>query len=114
MIEVTMTGNVTADAAIKTTPANQKVANFTLAVNRMNPTTKERKTDFVRCAVWNETAVAAEKYVKKGRRMMVRGIPKASHWVRQDGTIEDQLNVSVSMFEFQDGQKTETPEAPAA
>ena len=67
MNTITISGNLTADATIRS--ANDKpVANFTVAVRGYGD-----HTDFVRCTAFGKSAEYLEKYGKKGSKAVVNG-----------------------------------------
>lgn len=74
---VVIMGNVVRDPDVRFTPNKQKVARITVAVGRQwkNKTTGELQnhTDFISVSSWNFVADICERYVKKGRAVLVEG-----------------------------------------
>ena len=71
---VTLTGRLTADPKIKDIKEDVKVANFTLAVNRMFSNEQgEKEADFINVVAWNRQAEFLEKYIVKGQLIGVVG-----------------------------------------
>ena len=71
---VTLVGRLTKDAELKYTPANQAVAQFTLAVNRtFKNANGERETDFINCVIWRQAAENFVNWVKKGALIGITG-----------------------------------------
>ena len=68
MNNITISGNLTADATVRTTGEGKKVANFTVAVRG-----NKEHTDFIRCVMFGPAVDYVEKYGKKGARAVVAG-----------------------------------------
>lgn len=86
--EVRILGNVTANPEIKETPNGTKVAAFSIATNRKwkdaNGNEKE-EVEFTAVVAWGSLAEIAEKYVLKGKPILVSGRLKTRNWEDQDG-----------------------------
>ena len=71
---VTLVGRLTKDVELKYTPANQAVAQFTLAVNRtFKNANGERESDFINCVIWRKSAENFANFVKKGALIGITG-----------------------------------------
>ena len=71
---VTLLGRFTKDAELKHTPANQAVAQFTLAVNRtFKNANGERESDFINCVIWRKSAENFANFAKKGALIGITG-----------------------------------------
>jgi single-strand DNA-binding protein len=71
---VVLMGRLTADPELKSTQSGVKVCSFTLAVERdFRDKSGERKTDFIRCVAWRETAEFVCKHFQKGYMLAFRG-----------------------------------------
>ena len=71
---LTLIGRLTKDAELKYTPANQAVAQFTLAVNRtFKNANGERESDFINCVIWRKSAENFANFVKKGALVGITG-----------------------------------------
>ena len=71
---VTLVGRLTKDVELKYTPANQAVAQFTLAVNRtFKNANGERETDFINVVIWRQAAENFANWVKKGALIGITG-----------------------------------------
>ena len=81
------------------------VARFTLAVDR--PYTKqgeEKKTDFISCVAFGRLAENLEKYVRKGRRIVIEGHIQVDSYDRDDGSKGYSTSVIVERFHFADSK----------
>ena len=71
---VTLVGRLTKDVELKYTPANQAVAQFTLAVNRtFKNANGERESDFINCVIWRKSAENFANLAKKGALIGITG-----------------------------------------
>lgn len=74
---VVIMGNLTRDPDVRFTPNKQKLARMTVAVGRQwkNKATGELQshTDFINVTAWSFTADICERYLKKGRPVLVEG-----------------------------------------
>lgn len=85
-------GNVGSDPEIRTVGTGGKVANFSLATSRNwtdQSGTKQEKTEWHRCVVWNNSkgsglADVVERYVKKGEKIYVEGEIEYRQWQDKD------------------------------
>ena len=71
---VTLIGRLTKDVELKYTPANQAVAQFTLAVNRtFKNANGDRESDFINCVIWRKSAENFANFAKKGALIGITG-----------------------------------------
>ena len=70
-------GNLARDPDVRFTPNKQKVARITVAIGRQwkNKATGELQshTDFIPVVAWGASADICERYLKKGRPVLVEG-----------------------------------------
>jgi len=75
--KVILLGNLAKDPDIRATQSKQKVARLTVAVGKQwkDKQTGEAKshTDFINVSAWGFTADICEKYLKKGRPVLIEG-----------------------------------------
>ena len=83
---VTLIGRLTKDAELKYTPANQAVAQFTLAVNRtFKNANGERESDFINCVIWRKSAENFANFAKKGALIGITGRIQTRNYENQQG-----------------------------
>ena len=83
---VTLVGRLTKDAELKYTPANQAVAQFTLAVNRtFKNANGEREADFINCVIWRQSAENFANWAKKGALIGITGRIQTRNYENQQG-----------------------------
>ena len=83
---LTLIGRLTKDVELKYTPANQAVAQFTLAVNRtFKNANGERESDFINCVIWRKSAENFANFVKKGALIGITGRIQTRNYENQQG-----------------------------
>ncbi len=83
---VTLVGRLTKDAELKYTPANQAVAQFTLAVNRtFKNANGDREADFINCVIWRQAAENFANFAKKGALIGITGRIQTRNYENQQG-----------------------------
>ena len=83
---VTLIGRLTKDVELKYTPANQAVAQFTLAVNRtFKNANGERESDFINCVIWRKSAENFANFAKKGALIGITGRIQTRNYENQQG-----------------------------
>lgn len=83
---VTLVGRLTKDVELKYTPANQAVAQFTLAVNRtFKNANGERESDFINCVIWRKSAENFANFVKKGALVGITGRIQTRNYENHQG-----------------------------
>ena len=81
MNKVILMGRLTKDPEIRT--GNTQVARYTLAVDRRFSNSEE-KTDFINIVVFGKGAEFAEKYLKKGMKVLVTGRIQTGSYTDKD------------------------------
>ena len=83
---VTLIGRLTKDVELKYTPANQAVAQFTLAVNRtFKNANGERESDFINCVIWRKPAENFANFAQKGALIGITGRIQTRNYENQQG-----------------------------
>lgn len=110
---LTLMGRLTADPELRTTTTGKSVASFTLAVDRnYTPQGQEKKTDFVNCVAWGNTAEFISKYFSKGKLMAVRSELQSRSYENSEGRKVTVWEAVVSEAFFC-GDKSETSKSNA-
>ena len=71
MNQINLLGRIVRDPILKTTSSGKPFCAFTLAVD--NFYNGDKKTQFIPCFVWGQTAENTSKYCKKGKQIMLEG-----------------------------------------
>lgn len=77
-------GNLGTDPEVRATTNGTQVANFSVAVNR--GWGENKKTEWYKVVAWKTLAETAEKYLKKGSKVLVEGEMETRSWDKDDGT----------------------------
>lgn len=121
MNHVIFSGRLVADPEIKH-PSDLTVANFTLAVDRRLKREGKPSVDYFKCAMFGKPAEQAERYFKKGMKLMVSGRIENDNFTDRDGNKRSKAICIVDTWEFaeskaanarqqeEQAQKTEKPE----
>lgn len=100
---VTISGNLTRDAELRTTPGGSNVLAFGVAVNerRKNSRTGEWEDvpNFVDCTMFGTRAEKLAQYLTKGTKVAIEGRLHYSSW-EKDGQRRSKLDVYVDELEF--------------
>jgi len=100
--KVTLIGNLGNDPEVRSTTGGNRVATFSLATSRSwndASGSKQEKTEWHRCVVWNtktsQLADIVEKYVKKGDKLHVEGRIEYRQWQDKDGQTRYSTEINV-------------------
>lgn len=104
---IALSGRLTAAPEIRTTESGKKVASFSIAVDRpFNG--NESQADFIEIVAWEKKAEFAEKYLGKGRKVIVTGRLQIRTWKAKDGTSRKTAEVIADQVEFADSKPNGT------
>ena len=97
MNKVVLMGRLTEDPDVKTVQGSEplKIARYTLAVDRRGD-----KTDFPVCKCFGKTADFAEKYLKKGTKILIEGQIQTGSYENKNGDTVYTTEVIVDHHEF--------------
>ena len=110
MNKVILMGRLTKDPDMRG-EGTALVARYTLAVDRRYNRDGEDKTDFIPCVAFSKGAEFAEKYLKKGTKIVVCGRIQTGSYTNKDGQKVYTTDVIVEEHDFAESKKTE--EQPA-
>ena len=99
MNKVILSGRLAADPRMRDT-ARVKVAEFSLAVDRPYKNGASKTVDFIPCVAFGQRADFAEKYLRKGEKIMVTGYWAIDKWKNRDGNSMTSHKCQVEEFEF--------------
>ena len=100
-----ITGNITRDPELRTTPSGSQVCSFSVAVNRnYKDSSGESKEDvsFIDCSAWGKAAEIISQYAKKGTGILVSGRLDQRSW-EKDGQKHSRVEIVVEDFNFLGG-----------
>ena len=105
MNKVILMGRLTRDPDIRYTQPNSAqeqtcTARYSLAVNRRFNRDGEQKADFISCVVFGRQAEFAEKYLRKGTKIVLAGRIQTGSYTNRDGQKVYTTDVVVEEQEF--------------
>jgi len=106
MNQATIIGNVTAEPEIKETPNGHKVASFSMATNRKYKDSSWRKVeevDYHNVVCWLGLADIVERFVGKGKKIMIQGRMKTRSWDDANGVKRYKTEVIADTLEILGG-----------
>lgn len=101
-------GRLTRDPDVRTTQTGTTVARYTVAVDRIG---KDQGADFISCVAFNKSAEFAEKYFKKGTKIVLEGTIQTGSYTNKDGQKVYTTDVIVNRQEFAESKGEAKPEA---
>lgn len=108
MNKVILMGRLTADPEVRYTTDQKAVGTYTLAVDRRVARNNGEKTaDFIRCVCWEKKAEFAEKYLRKGTKIVITGRIQTGSYKDKDGRTVYTTDVVVEDQEFAESKKAE-------
>ena len=103
-------GRLTADPEITSTQSGTTIARYTVAVDRKFAKEGQQKTDFFSCTSFGKQAEFAERFLKKGTKVVVSGEMRLDT-VQKDGKNVTYPKVAVNEIEFAESKKSDSGEA---
>ncbi|MBO4855045.1 single-stranded DNA-binding protein, partial [Candidatus Saccharibacteria bacterium] len=99
-----ITGNLTRDPELRTTPNGASVCSFSVAVNRTyRDASGEQKEDvsFIDCSAWGKLGEMISQYAKKGTGVLVSGRLDQRSWEdKTTGNKRSRVEIVVEDFNF--------------
>lgn len=99
--KVILIGNLGKDPELKMTPAGQALARFSIATTETwkdQQGQKQSKTEWHNCVVWGKAAEIADKFLRKGKQVMVEGRIQYREYQAQDGSKRYATDIRVDNF----------------
>jgi len=101
MNKVILIGNLGRDPELKMTPGGQALARFSVATTETwkNPQgEKQSKTEWHNIVVWGKQAEIAEKYLRKGKQVMIEGRIQYREYTDQAGVKKTACDIRCDNF----------------
>lgn len=101
MNKIILCGRLTRDPEIRVANNNMTIASYYLAVD--DPYQKadsDKKTDFFKCTAFGKSAEFAEKYLKKGMKILIEGRVKTGRYKNSEGQEMPSFDVVIERHEF--------------
>ena len=107
MNKVILMGRLTKDPEIRG-EGTSLVARYSLAVDRKYTKGEEKQTDFLNCVCFSKTAEFAEKYLKKGIKIIVAGRIQTGSYTNKDGQKINTTDIIVEEHDFCESKYSES------
>ncbi len=108
---VVLTGRLTADPELKTTPNGVSVTTFSIAVSRRYRAGEETQADFINIVAWRQTAEFITKYFKKGSMIGIEGSIQTRRYTDKDGKNRTAFEVIANNAQFVEAKRDSAPAA---
>lgn len=102
---VVLTGRLTADPELKTTPNGISVTSFSIAVNRRYRSGEESQADFINIVAWRQHAEFISKYFKKGNLIGIEGSIQTRKYTDKNGNNRTAFEVVVNNVQFVESKR---------
>ena len=104
-----ITGNLTRDPELRTTPNGSSVCSFSVAVNhvfRDSSGNQQEDVSFIDCSAWGKLGEMINQYAKKGTGVLVSGRLDQRSWEdKNTGQKRSRVEVVVEDFNFLTGME---------
>lgn len=118
MNRVVLMGRLTKDPDVRYTQGQQQmaIARYTLAVDRRRSKADKdgQQADFISCVAFGKSGEFAEKYLKKGTRIVVSGRIQTGSYTNKDGQKVYTTDVVVEDQEFAESKNSAPDKQDAA
>ena len=104
---VVLSGRLTSDVELKTTPNGVSVCSFAIAVERRYKQGEERQADFINIVAWRSSAEFICKYFKKGSMIGIEGSIQTRKYQDKDGNNRTAFEVVVNNVQFIDSKRSD-------
>ena len=102
---VVLTGRLTADPELKSTPNGISVCSFSIAVGRRYRAGEEAQTDFINIVAWRQTAEFITKYFKKGSLIGIEGSIQTRRYTDKNGNNRTAFEVVANNVQFVESKR---------
>ena len=106
---VVLTGRLTADPELKTTPTGVNVTSFSIAVSRRYRSGEETQADFINIVAWRQTAEFITKYFKKGSMIGIEGSIQTRKYIDKEGKNRTIFEVVANNVQFVEAKRDGAP-----
>ena len=105
---VVLTGRLTADPELKTTPSGVSVTSFSIAVERRYRQGEERQADFINIVAWRAAAEFITKHFRKGNLIGIEGSIQTRNYTDKNGNKRTAFEVIANNVQFVESKKADT------
>lgn len=99
-------GRLTRNPEVRYSQDNKAIARYTVAVDRVRTQNNDNPgADFISCVAFGKSAEFAEKYLKKGMKILVEGHTQTGSYTNKDGQKVYTSDCIIEKQEFAEGKK---------
>lgn len=109
MNSLTITGNLTRDAELRSLNDGTAVLSFAVADNQG----KDKTAIFWNCSLFGKRADSLQQYLTKGQQVTVIGTVSERGWTDKDGNKRKSMDVRVNDIALQGGKREEGERQPS-
>lgn len=111
MNKVILMGRLTRDPEVRYSAGDNSiaVARYTLAVDRRVRRDEGQGADFIGCVAFGKSAEFAEKYLRKGTKVVVTGRIQTGSYTNRDGQKVYTTDVAIEEQEFAESKASSSP-----
>ena len=113
MNQVIMCGRIATDVACRETTNGTKVANYRIAVEKRFKREGQPNADFFNCVVFANGAEFAEKYLRKGMKIIINGELQNDNYQDKEGNMRYRETILVRSHEFCESKSANGSQAPS-
>ena len=106
-----LTGRLTANPELKTTPTGVSVCSFAIAVERKYKQGEERETDFINIVTWRATAEFVSRFFNKGDMIGIEGTIQTRKYQDRDGNNRTVFEVLANNAHFVESKNNNNSES---
>lgn len=116
MNKVILMGRLTKDPDVTYTQGNEPmaVARYTLAVDRRFKSDGDQGADFIRCVAFKKNGEFAEKYLNKGKKIIIEGRIQTGSYENNKGETIYTTDIIVEHHEFAESKAASETNKPQA
>ena len=103
---VVLTGRLTTNPELKTTPNGISVCTFGIAVDRAYKKGEEKETDFLNVVAWRQTAEFVSKWFKKGSLIGIEGSIQTRKFTDKNGNNRTAFEIVANNVHFVESKKS--------
>lgn len=103
-----LTGRLTADPELKTTPNGVSVCSFSIAVDRRHKQGEEKQADFINIVAWRGTAEFVSKHFSKGSAIGIEGSIQTRKYTDKNGNNRTAFEIVANNVHFIDSKRSQS------
>lgn len=105
-------GRICNDLELKSTQSGTEILNFTIACDRKFQSQGEKKTDFIDCIAWKQTAEFISRYFSKGSMIAIEGRLQTDNYTDKNGNKRKSVVVVAESVSFCGGKSESKDSKP--